>query len=374
MDPARTDDQELLRATARRFLDAQMPLTRVRELAAEPSGFDRRWWRDAATLGWTSLLVDEEHGGGSVSGCGLLDLLMVAEELGRTVAPGPLVPSNVVAWALAREGASAGAGVLAGVLSGDTITAWAFAEPKSPWITTRLATVATAVDGGYSLTGVKTYVEAGAEADHLLVTAAMGEGVSQFLVPAAASGVTVGRLEALDTTRRYATVRLDDVRLPAAAMVGEPGGSARAVERQLELALVLQCAETNGAVDRVFEFTLEYMAERYSFGRPLASYQALKHRVADMKLWLETCHATTTAAARAVQRDDPSSPELVSAMKAFVGQYSTAIVQECVQLHGGIGVTWEHDLHLYLRRVTTNRQMYGGPLEHRARIADMMGV
>ncbi|MEV0478975.1 acyl-CoA dehydrogenase family protein [Streptomyces prunicolor] len=144
------------------------------------------------------------------------------------------------------------------------------------------------------------------------------------------------------------------------------------VERQLQVAIVLQSAETCGALERVFEFTTQWAFDRYSFGRPLASYQALKHRFADMKTWIEACHATTGAAARAVQDGAEDAAELVSVAKSYVGSRSTQILQDCVQMHGGIGVTWEHDLHLYLRRATVNRALYGTPEDHRLRIADII--
>ena len=135
---------------------------------------------------------------------------------------------------------------------------------------------------------------------------------------------------------------------------------------------MLQCAETVGALDRVLEFTLEYLADRSSFGRPLASYQALKHRIADMKMWLEGSHGVTELAARAVQDDDPAASEIVSAAASYVGDHATEFVQECTQMHGGIGVTWEHDLHLYLRRVTLYRNLNGTPAQHRERLAALL--
>ena len=169
--------------------------------------------------------------------------------------------------------------------------------------------------------------------------------------------------------RRFAEARFDDVRLPASAVVGEVGGADELVERLLQIAGVLQCAESCGAIDRVFEMTVEYLGDRYSFGRPLSSYQALKHRVADEKVWLEACHGIATAAARAVAAGAPDAGELVSVAKAWIGPHATELVQDCVQLHGGIGVTWEHDLHLYLRRTTVNRATYGTPEEHADRVA-----
>ena len=157
-------------------------------------------------------------------------------------------------------------------------------------------------------------------------------------------------------------------------MLGDVGEAEPDVERQLQIALVIQCAETVGATDRVFETTLEYMFDRFSFGRPLASYQALKHRFADAKLWLETCHATAAGAARAVQAGSDDAGELVSAAKSYIGDKAGQIIQECVQMHGGMGVTWEHDIHLYLRRVTQNRALYGTPDQHRERIAVLLGM
>ena len=156
--------------------------------------------------------------------------------------------------------------------------------------------------------------------------------------------------------------------------MGRVGDAAADVERQLQVALILQNAETVGAVNCVYDFTLEYAKDRMAFGRPIGSYQALKHRFADMKVWLEACHATATAAARAVQRGDDDASRLVSVAKAYIGDRAPAIAQDCVQLHGGIGVTWEHDLHLYLRRVAQNAALFGSARDHRLRVATLLGV
>jgi len=152
-------------------------------------------------------------------------------------------------------------------------------------------------------------------------------------------------------------------------VLGEIGRAGEAIERQLQVALTLANAEAVGAMQAAFEMTVEWALDRYSFGRPLASFQALKHRFADMKSWLEAGHAISAAATRAVAEGSEEAAELVSVAKAFIGHYSAELVQDCVQLHGGIGVTFDHDLHLYLRRVTLNRALYGTPAEHRQRIA-----
>jgi alkylation response protein AidB-like acyl-CoA dehydrogenase len=355
-----SEDQAFFQQTTRKFLAAECPIATVRSLESSPDGYAADYWIRGAELGWTSMLVPEADGGGSLSEHGLLDLVLVAEEMGRLVSPGPLVPVNVVAAALARSGtAEQKAAVLPGLLDGSSVAAWCGPRPVT----------ATATADGLVLDGTSAPVEAGAQAAHLLVVADRGDGLTQVLVPAGAPGLTVTPLGGLDLVRRFAEVRLDAVSVPASAVLGAIGGAADDVEHQLQVAVTLQCAETVGATDRMFERTLEYLGDRYSFGRPLSSYQALKHRVADDKMWLEACHAIATAAARAVATAADDARELVSAAKAWIGPHATELIQDCVQLHGGIGVTWEHDLHLYLRRATVNRVTYGTPEEHQERIA-----
>ncbi|HMJ78882.1 MAG TPA: acyl-CoA dehydrogenase family protein [Iamia sp.] len=358
-----TEEQAVFVATTRRFLAAECPISATRALEHDPAGFDPGTWAQGAALGWTSLLVPEADGGGSLSEHGLLDLVLVAEEMGRVVAPGPLVPINVVAAALARSGsAEQRAEVLPGLLAGESVAAWCGTATVA--LTERDGGV-----GGLVLDGTVAPVEAGAQARHLLVTARHGEGLTQVLVPADAPGLTVTPLAGLDLVRRFAEVRFDGVALPAGAVVGTSADAAADIEHQLQLACVLQCAEMVGAMDHVLEMTLEYLGDRYSFGRPLSSYQALKHRLADDKTWLEACHATATAAARAVAAGADDAGDLASAAKAWIGPHATELVQDCVQLHGGIGVTWEHDLHLYLRRLTVDRVTHGTPEDHAERIA-----
>jgi alkylation response protein AidB-like acyl-CoA dehydrogenase len=370
MDLELTADQELLRDTTRRFLQASMPLTSVRSLADEPSGFDRGWWKKGAELGWTSLLVSEARGGGSVSGEGLCDLALVAEEMGAMVSPGPLIPTNVVAQTLAVDGTGDLAdSVLSGLLAGELVASWCVAEPGRPIDPDRLELRAERDGDDFVLDGLKRPVEAASESDWLLVTATGLEGPSQFLVPTSSPGVQVMPLNGLDLVRRNAEVRFDGVRVPQSAVVGAPGGASVSVERQLQTALVLQCAEMVGATERVFEFTVQYAFDRLSFGRPLASYQALKHRFADLKLWLESAQAITVDATRAVQANAPDASNVARIAKAYVGERCPELIQDCIQLHGGIGVTWEHDLHLYLRRVVLHRQTYGAPAEQRDLVA-----
>jgi alkylation response protein AidB-like acyl-CoA dehydrogenase len=374
MDLDLTQDQELFRDTTRKFLQTTVPLPTVRRLADEPSGFDRTWWKKGAELGWTSLLVSEARGGGSISGAGLHDLALVAEEMGALVSPGPLIPSNVVAQTVSIYGSDELADrLLPGLLSGEKIATWCATEPGRALDPNELTVRAERDGDAFVLDGTKSPVEAGADADWLLVTATGREGLSQFLIPASTPGVRVTPLNGIDLVRKNAEIRFDGVRVDPSAIVGRAGGAADAFQRQLETTLVLQCAEMVGATDRVFAFTVQWAFDRFSFGRPLASYQALKHRFADMKLWLESAQAITVEATRAVQAATPDAGEVARIAKAYVGERCPELIQDCIQLHGGIGVTWEHDIHLYLRRVVLHRQTYGGPTEHRDRVALLAG-
>jgi alkylation response protein AidB-like acyl-CoA dehydrogenase len=365
-----TPDQAFFRETTAKFLAAHAPVDALRELRDDPAGFGRDYWRRGAELGWTSLLVSEEHGGGSISGRGVVDLTLIAYEMGQAAAPGPFVPTNVVAAAL--SGAGAHLDVVEALVAGSAIATPCLAEPAPA---DHLGTVEldVRVDGDeLVLQGEKRPVESAAEADHLLVTGRTGNGLTQVLVSRDAPGVTITPLVSVDLTRRFSAVRFDGVRVPASAVVGAVGRADAQVERQLQLALVMVTAESVGAIQRAFDMTVEWAFDRYSFGRPLASYQELKHRFADMKSWVEAAHATADAAAASVQEGAPDAAELVSVAKAFISHYGSELLQDCVQIHGGIGVTYEHDLHLFLRRVVVDAGLYGTAIEHRQRITALL--
>jgi alkylation response protein AidB-like acyl-CoA dehydrogenase len=369
-----TDDQESFRSTTRRSIEAETPISEVRRLRGSEHGFDRDWWTRAAYLGWTAMLVSEAAGGGSISARPLADTAIVADEMGRMVTPGPFVPVNVVAAALNAGGPTAHADTLAALVSGTAVAAWALGEPGNRWDKTDLATTAVIDGTEVVVTGHKSYVEAADSADYVLVAARSGTNWTQVLVPVGTPGVTVIPARSVDFVRRYGDVRLDAVRLPLTAVVGSFGAAGEDIERQICVALILQCAEKVGGLDRVFEFTLGYMNDRYAFGRPISSYQALKHRAADLLLLLETAKGRLDAAIAAFDDHDPAAAVEASVAKAYIGAHALHIIQECTQFHGGIGVTWEHDLHLYLRRATLSRAVYGSPEQHRERICTLIGL
>lgn len=371
MSTVDSPEKILFTSTTQAFLEKEAPLRRVRELHAAGTAFDPGWWRRAAELGWTGLLVPEELGGGSVSESGLVDLATVAEQLGKTVAPGPLYPVSIVLSALAEgSGAETHRDVIEALISGETVASWAVYEPGQGWAPLNPSVTATETDSGYRIDGVKDRVEAGAQSALLLVVARCGvDGqIRQFLVPTDAPGVRIEPQQSVDLVKQYARVHFDGVVVPRSAAVGTAAETATLIERQSQLAQVLQCAEVVGVVQTVFDFTTQWALDRHTFGRPLASYQALKHKFADMKLWLEACRATTGAAVAEVAARSPQAGLSASIAKSYVGEMAGQIVQACVQMHGGIGVTWEHDLHLYLRRVTLYRGMFGTPEEHNLRV------
>lgn len=365
-------EKALFTSTTQAFLDKEAPLRRVRELHAEGASFDPAWWRRAAELGWTGLLVSEELGGGSVSESGFADLATVAEQLGKTVAPGPLYPVSTVLAALAEcTNSAAHTDVIEALIGGESVASWAVCEPGRGWAPLDPSVTASETDDGYRIDGVKDRVEAGAQSAALLVVARGGPNaaeIRQFLVPTDAPGVSIEPQQSVDLVKQYARVRFDGVVVPRSAAVGTADETVALIERQSQIAQVLQCAEVVGVLQTVFDFTAQWALDRHTFGRPLASYQALKHKFADMKLWLEACRATTWAAVDDVAARAPQASLSASIASSYVGEMAGQVVQACVQMHGGIGVTWEHDLHLYLRRVALYRGMFGTPEEHNLRV------
>ncbi|PND54587.1 acyl-CoA dehydrogenase [Mycobacterium sp. ENV421] len=354
-------EQMLFASTTQAFLEKEASLTRVRELHASDTSFDGQWWQRAAELGWASLLVPEDLGGGSVSGDGVADLALVAEQIGHSVAPGPLHPVSVVLAGLVEAPEGHG-DTIDGLVSGELVASWAVYEPGLPLLPLQPGVTATRTESGYRIDGVKDRVEAGTDAGVFLVVADLDGSPRQFLVPADRTEITEQR--SVDMVKRYARVQFDGVEIDDSAVVGDAAQTPAIIERQRQVALMLQCAEIVGILDTVLAMTTQWMFDRHSFGRPLASYQALKHRLADMKMWYEACRATTTGAVAAVSQRSDDAALLVSVAKAYVAERAPVMLQDCVQLHGGIGVTWEHDLHLFLRRTALYRALYGSPEEH----------
>lgn len=368
-----SDDQEFLRETTRRFIENDMPLQSVRDLYDNPAGFDRAWWTRAAELGWTTMFVPEAQGGGSLGGRPTSDSVIFSEEIGRMVSPGPFLPLNLVALAIGRDGSEEQRNEhLPGIVSGESIIGWAFGEAGDEWDPECLQTALFINGDDLVVNGAKAYVEAATSADHFLVTARSDDGLTQVLVPADASGVAVTGGRSVDMTRRFGRVEFDNVRISKGAVVGVLGGAASSVNAQLALGIALQCAAIIGASERVLETTMEYGRERVAFGRPILSFQEPKHRVAALFTHLEGMKAIGEALTHAVDAGDIGAYRLAAVAKAYVSDHGLDIVDECVQITGGLGVTWEHDIHMYNRRVLVDHAMLGNPDHHRQRLFAML--
>lgn len=368
-----TEEQELFRSTTARFIAQRCPMRAVRRLIETDTGLPPGYLEEGAALGWLAMFVPEEHGGGSVSGEPVTEAALVAEERGRVLQPGPYVPLAVVAETLARRGsARQRAEVLPDLAAGRRVATWAIATPEGSWDPAAITATALS-EGGYRLSGRAGLVQDATLADWFLVSARGPGGPVQFLLERAVPGLEVQALHAHDVTQRFAEVTFDRVEAPASTVVGAPGDEA-AVDRQLQVALTLSACETVGALDALFESTRVYALEREAFGRPIGSFQAVKHQLADMSLLLESAKAITAESVRATQASTTDATEIACMVAAWIGDYGIDIAQGCMQVFGGIAFTWEHDLHLFLRRVTMNSFLFGSSTWARERICLAHGL
>jgi len=365
-----SEDQELLRDTTRRFLRERHPVAAVRKSLEEPDAFDRDVWRAGAELGWTALLVPDRDGGGSVTNQPIVDLAALAEEFGRELYPGPVLATNVVADLLAREGTAAQRErLLRPIARGDTTAAWCLTADGTIELEAVDVTL-TELDaqGCARLHGVARFVPGAHVADLLLVSAWGASGISLVVVPLPVEGVGVRVMSGIDLSRRICEVRFDEVVVSESAVVGAVGGAEAAIGRALQLATVVQAAEMVGAGEALFERTVQYAKDREQFGRPIGSFQALKHRLADMLIELEGARAAARYAAFAMADERDDRGEAVAVAGSYVRDAIAHLCGESLQLHGGIGFTWEHDVHLYLRRAKAEQVAYGEPWWHRERL------
>ncbi len=371
MDFGFGEDQELLRATTRRFLADHQSLADIRRSMEETEVFDADLWQQGAALGWTAMLIPSDDGGGSVTAQPLVDLVVLGEELGRALNPGPFVPCNVVAGAIARFGTPAQASErLPRLASGEATAAWCLSGDGSPEPDSVEVQATAAGDGGWRLDGVARYVQAAGTASLLLVVARGPDAaVCSFLVPRPSHGLSERTLSGLDVTRRFSEVSFDGVTAPTANLLS---GGQDAVDYCTRLAIVLQSAESVGAAEVVFESTVDYLKKRVQFGRTIGSFQAIKHRLADLLLQLEAMRAAAHYAALAFGDGLDDAAEAVATAGAYVDDAFARICGEALQLHGGIGFTWEHDVHLFTRRAKVNQVLYGDGAWHRERLVRLL--
>ena len=373
------DEQELLRSTARKFFDNECTSETVRKLMDGPEGMTPDLWRKLAEQGWLGLIVPEEFGG---MGLGIVDLVVLMEEMGRAVVPGPFF-STVLLGGLAILEAGSEAqkkAWLPRLASGEARAALAWMEPSADLGARGITLAATAKSGGYTLDGTKLFVQDAHTADLIVVAARTAggktpeEGVTLFLVPKSASGLTVTLLPTMDQTRKLCEVTLTDVSAGAETVMGQAGAGWAPLARVLDRATVALCAEMCGGAQKVLDMTVEYAKIRQAFGRPIGSYQGVKHRAADMLVDVENSKSITYYAAWAMDEGVPEGPLAVSMAKAYVSDAYRRVAGAGIQLHGGIGFTWEHDLHLYFKRAKGSEFTFGDATYHRERVAQLVNL
>jgi len=361
MDFGLSQDQVLLKDTIRRWLEAECPTTRVRAVMESEDGHDSALWRGLAELGVTGLQIPPAHGG---AGLELLDVALAAEELGWACTPGPFL-GNAMATAalLASDDAEIHRRWLPAIASGEVVATVAIGEEGDEWDAARLATRA----DGRALHGQKSLVPAATLADAIVVAAQDASGPGLWLVERGARGLEIGALQGTDMTRRVATVTLQGT--PATRLAG---GRA-AVDRTRDAGLVLLAADAYGGARRCIDMTARYALTREQFGQPIGAFQAVKHQLADIVTDVEPALSLWWYAAHAWDHLPDRAERHAALAKAHLADLFDRVTRVCTELHGGIGFTWEYDLHLWFRRAVFDRAYLGNAEYHRARAADLAG-
>jgi alkylation response protein AidB-like acyl-CoA dehydrogenase len=384
MKLAYSTEQRELRESVRRFLSDRIPLPRVRELMDSADGSDEKVWTYAGSqLGLQGIAIPEEYGGGGFS---FVEQAIVLEELGAALYPGPYLASAVLAATalLASTDDDAKRDLLPGIASGETVATLAFTEDNGSWEPDAIGLAATSDGDAWRLDGHKSFVLDGHAASLILAVARTGDGLALFAVPASGSatgpasgpgadpgGLTRKELQALDQTRRLGRLEFSSVQ---ARLIGAPGEAGAILRRTLDVAAIALAAEQLGGAQRALDMAVAYAKIRHQFGRPIGSFQAIKHRCADLLLEVESLRSAVGYAAAAVAEDSAEVPVLAALVKALASDTYFHVAAENIQIHGGIGFTWEHDAHLYFKRAKSSELFLGDASYHRERLATRIGV
>ena len=368
------DESELreLRASVREFLEAKSPEEAVRKLMESEPRFDPAVWAQAADqLRLPGLVIPEEYGG---DGFGLVELGVVLEEMGRALLCAPFFATVVLAAQalLASGDREACARHLPGIAAGGTTAALAVAEDSGSWDPALISARAVPDgDGGWKLTGRKSFVIDGTTADLVLVVARTVAGPSLFAVDRDTAGLAAEPMETLDATRAMARLTFDAV---PATLVGSDGAGGRTMAKVLDVASVALAAEQSGGARRCLELSTEHARTRHQFGRPIGAFQAVKHKCADMLVQVELAEAASREAARLADEGSPEFPVAAAVAHACCSRAYMFAAMENIQVHGGIGFTWEHPAHLYFRRAKSSQLLFGGPAVYHERLLDRLGI
>ncbi len=371
MNFAFTEEQEELRKTVRAFLESKSSEEAVRAQMETERGYDEAVWKQMAEqMGLQGLHIPEEHGG---SGYGYVELGIVLEEMGRALLCAPFFSSVVLAAnTLIHSGDDAAMkSHLPGIAAGETIATVAFTEPSGKWDESGITMAATAAGDGYTLDGEKSFVLDGHVADLVIVAAKTAAGTGLFAVDGGAAGLTRTSLSTMDQTRKQAKLTFENT---PATLIGADGAGWGVLETVLDLAAVGLAAEQVGGAQFVLDMAVEYAKVRVQFGRPIGSFQAIKHKCADMLLEVESAKSAAYYGMWCASEMNDELPSTASLAKAYCSEAYFHAAAENIQIHGGIGFTWEHPAHLYFKRAKSSELLFGDPTYHREQLARRIGI
>jgi alkylation response protein AidB-like acyl-CoA dehydrogenase len=371
-----SEDQEELRQTIRRFLEQKSPSSEVRRLMETAEGYDEAVWKQMAQeMGLPGLHIPESYGG---QGFTFVELGIVFEEMGRVLACAPYYSTVALAANAILDAGSEDdkAALLPGIAAGETIATLAFTEPNGRWDASGIEMVAKESDGSYTLDGTKMFVIDGHTANLIVVVARLegsggDEGIAFFTVEGDADGLTRTALATMDQTRKQARLDFSGV---SAKPLGSPGSAWPAMSKVLDQAAVCLCNEMVGGAQLVLDMSVAYAKERVQFGRPIGSFQAIKHKCADMLLEVESAKSAAYYAGWTAAEDNEEVPVVASLAKAYCSDAYFHAAAENIQIHGGIGFTWEHDAHLYFKRAKSSEILLGDATYHRELLAQRIGI
>lgn len=364
------EDHEILRESARRFLEARCPVEALRSIADDPLGHDEGLWKEMAELGWTGLTLAEAHGG---AGLGNLHQALLLEEMGRRLLPSPYLATSLAGLAITRAGdAAQQARLLPGIARGDEIATLGWLEPDGSWEADGVAATARPDGEGFRLDGIKTHVLSGASAQRLVAPFRTPDGIALFALPCDAAGITIEPERSVDPTRRTARVSFADVAVPADARLAH--GDAAVWQAILLQAAAWLAAEMVGAAEGILLLTRDYAIDRKQFGRQIGSFQAVKHPLVDDMIGIEMARTLAYAAAAAYDEQPEPPPTGARMAKALISDVLATAVRHGVQFHGGYGFTIDCDVHFYFKRALFCRGMLGDAIHHRRHLAaDLFG-
>jgi alkylation response protein AidB-like acyl-CoA dehydrogenase len=366
-----SEEQEMLRQSARALLEKECPSTVVRRLMEDECGFDSALWKKMAELGWLGLVIPEEYGGGGLS---YVDMVLIMEEMGRVVLPSPFIWTVMVAEAIKRAGSSnLKSSFLPKIASGELIATIAYLEPSAVWSAEGITMTARSEGGGYVLDGTKLFVNDGHIADCILVAARTrgsgNRGITLFALESKRAGITVARLTTMDQTRKLAEVKFSGVNADAGDVIGDAGSGWNTLSEIIDRGKVMLAGEMMGGAQKVLEMTVDYAKVRVQFGRPIGSFQAVQHKCANMMIDVEGAKSAAYYASWAVSNEVAEASLAAALAKAAASDAFRRVSAEGIQLHGGIGFTWDHDMHLYFKRAKSSEFTFGDASWNRELVA-----